>query len=214
MFALNATYGNVVYFGIPLVTAAFETTSVPIILAIIAVHSAVLLPGTAVLIEIGSESSVVGLKNAQRIVMQLLQNPIVMSIMAGLAWRFTNLELPLPLLNTFTLLGGAAAPLALFCLGVSLPNAEIPLLSSVEVVVGVVIKLTLLPILIGVACWHLGVEGAAWKVAVLTAAVPTGANANLMARNRSVLTDISAGIVVLATGVSALTIGTLLYWLR
>jgi malonate transporter len=183
MFALNATYGNVVYFGIPLVTAAFEPASLPIILAIVAVHSAVLLPGTAILIEIGSESSTSHLKTAQRVATRLLQNAIVMSIIAGLAWRFMKLDLPLPLLNTFTFLGGAAAPLALFCLGASLPNAAITLLSSVEVVVGVIIKLILLPILIGVAGGQLGVEDAAWKVAVLTAAVPTGANANLMARN-------------------------------
>jgi malonate transporter len=214
MFALNATYGNVVYFGIPLVTAAFEPASLPIILAIVAVHSAVLLPGTAILIEVGSESSDNGLKSIQRVATQLLQNPIVMSIFAGLLWRLTNLDLPLPLLNTFTFLGGAAAPLALFCLGASLPAAAITLLSSAEVVVAVIIKLALLPIVLGVAGWQLGVEEAAWKVAILTAAVPTGANANLMARSRSVLTDISGAIVVFATGASALTIGALLYWLR
>src|SRR6476646_8341712 len=75
MFALNATYGNVVYFGIPLVTTAFEASNLPIILAIVAVHSAVLLPGTAVLIEVGSEPSTCGLKTTGRVAKRLLQNP-------------------------------------------------------------------------------------------------------------------------------------------
>src|SRR5262249_18740830 len=153
---------------------ALEPSSLAVILAIIAVHSAVLLPGTAILIEIGSESSDDHLKTARRVAMQLLRNPIVMAIVAGLAWRLTNIDLPSPLVKTFMFLGGAAAPLALYCLGASLPNTAMKLLGTAEVVVAVAIKLTLLPVLIGLAGRLLGVEDATWKVAVLTAAVPTG----------------------------------------
>jgi predicted permease len=52
VFALNATYGNVIYLGTPLVSAAFGPPGLSLILTIIAVHSGVLLPLAAVLIEI------------------------------------------------------------------------------------------------------------------------------------------------------------------
>ena len=54
VFGLNATYGNVIFLGTPLVAAFFGPQGVAQILAIIAFHSGVLLPLAAVFIELGS----------------------------------------------------------------------------------------------------------------------------------------------------------------
>jgi malonate transporter and related proteins len=44
MFALNATYGNVVFLATPIVSAAFDAPGVRIVVAIVALHSGILLP--------------------------------------------------------------------------------------------------------------------------------------------------------------------------
>ena len=51
-------------------------------------------------------------------------------------------------------------------------------------------------------------------VAVLTAGMPTGANAFLLARRAGTLIEASAGTVVVATVASVLTLFGLLVWLR
>jgi malonate transporter and related proteins len=212
MFGLNSTYGNVIYFGTPLVSAAFGPQALAVILAIIAVHSGVLLPLTALLIEIGSRSQGNIRTAFQNTAINLLKNPIIMSILIGFAWRGTGLGLPSAVQNLLTLLGNAAAPLALFCLGAALPTTVGRSLISSEAVLAVIIKLAILPFTVGLVASKIGLSDLAWRVAVLTAAVPTGANAILLARRDASFSEASANIVVLATALSVLTIPMILGW--
>src|ERR1700722_10625184 len=81
MFGLNATYGNVIYLATPLVSAAFGQPGLTLILVIIAVHSGILLPLAAVLIELDSGKqggAVVVLRNS---ILDVLRNPIMLSIL-------------------------------------------------------------------------------------------------------------------------------------
>lgn len=199
--------------GTPLVSAAFGRHGLSLIVAIIALHSGVFLTLTAVLLKITSRAP-----GGIRVILQntaanLVKNPIIMSIVVGLIWRLTALELPSPLHNLLTLLGNAAAPLALFCLGASLPTAG-RLSLTPEVALAAIIKLIVLPSAVGAVAWTIGLPDLPWRVAVLTAAVPTGANAILLARRANQFSESSAHTVVLATAVSVLTITALLSWLH
>ena len=213
IFGLNATYGNVSYFGAPLVLAAFGPQALPVALVVIALQSAVILPLTAILIEIGCRSQG-GIRTAvHSTAIKLLKNPIIMSFLVGFAWRTTGLGIPLAIHNLLTLLGNAAAPLALFCLGAALPTTAAKSLMSRDVVLAVMIKLVILPSAIGIVAATAGFSDLAWRVAILTAAVPTGANAILLARPETKFSEISANTVVLATSLSAMTLTLMLYWI-
>jgi malonate transporter and related proteins len=173
VFGLNASYGNVIFLGTPLVAAVFGTDGVSVILTIIALHSGVLLPLAAVLIELGSSRrSGIGVMLRNTIV-GLLRNPIIMSIALGYLWRVSapTVSAPGPELTSrldealmpyavwqvaaqtlsppihqfLSLLGRAASPLALFCLGASLPPIVARSEAFYEAASATVLKLTVLP---------------------------------------------------------------------
>jgi malonate transporter len=213
MFGLNATYGNVIYLATPLVSAAFGQPGLSLILVIIAVHSGVLLPLAAVLIELDSGKqggAAVVIRNS---ILNVLRNPIMMSILLGFLWRLTGIAVPMPLHNLLTLLGRSASPLALFCLGATLPGISGGILVFREAILTTTLKLLILPIFIGAICWLARLPDLQWRVALLTAAMPTGANAFLLARRASDFAEASATAVVLSTGISILTITVLLNWI-
>ena len=97
IFALNATYGNVIFLGTPLVTAFFGPEGVTQIVPIIAFHSGVLLPLAAVLIELGSERQGGVRAVMHRTALGLMCNPVIMAILMGFAWRATGIAVPGPI---------------------------------------------------------------------------------------------------------------------
>ncbi|HJU19036.1 MAG TPA: AEC family transporter [Stellaceae bacterium] len=200
-FALSATYGNVIYFGVPIVSAAFGTPGLALILPIIALHSGILLPLGSALIEYGNQSgSGAVLGNTLR---SLLRNPIIMAIAVGFLWHVGGAPVPAPVHTLFGLLGQAAPPLALFCVGASLPAVASG--SAREAALAAALKLAVLPAVIGAAALAAGLSGLPVKVALVTAAMPTGANAFLVARRAPAFADTSARIVVI-TLIAALPI--------
>jgi len=214
IFGLNSTYGNVIFLGTPVVSAFFGPEGVSLILAIIAFHSGILLPLAAALIELGTPRQG-GVKAVLSNTLKgLLRNPIIMSIVAGFVWRATGLGLPSPIQHMFALLGPAAAPLALFCLGGSLPAVSSDRAIVTEATLATVLKLAALPVCIGLVMWQLGLTGLPWRVAVVTAAMPTGANAFMLARRATDFAATSASTVVTASAASVLTITLFLAYLR
>jgi malonate transporter len=213
VFGLNATYGNVIFLGTPLVAAFFGPQGVTQILAIIAFHSGVLLPLAAVLMELGSGRQGGVRAVIHRTVHGLVGNPIIVSIFLGFAWRATGIAVPGPIHNLLAVLGPSAAPLALFCLGASLPAIATEPAIIREATVATLLKLTVLPFCVGWVAWFMGLSGLPWRVAVVTAAMPTGANAFLLARRATSFAESSACTVVVATAVSVISITGLLTWL-
>ena len=71
-----------------------------------------------------------------------------------------------------------------------------------------------MPALVAGLAWMAGVRGVAFSVVVLAAAMPTGANAFLLARRFGTMMEASASTVVVSTALSLLTLTALLGWLR
>jgi malonate transporter len=214
IFGLNASYGSVIFLGMPVVAAVFGPQGVTQIMPIIAFHSGVLLPLAAVLIELGSgRPGGLGVV-LQRTGLSLLRNPIIMSIASGFLWRATGRPVPDPIHNLLATLGPAAAPLALFCMGASLPAVAIEVAHMREATLAAALKLTVLPLCVGWATWFFGMSGVPWHVAVVTAAMPTGANAFLLARRTTNFAAASASTVVMTTAISIISVTFLLTWLR
>ena len=70
-----------------------------------------------------------------------------------------------------------------------------------------------MPALVAAIAHAAGVQGVAFKVVVLASAMPTGANAFLLARRFATMAEASASTVVASTAVSIVTLATLLSWL-
>ena len=72
------------------------------------------------------------------------------------------------------------------------------------------LKLAVMPVVIGAIAWLAGVRGVAFSAVTITAAMPTGANAFMLARRFETMLEASATTVLVATGVSMVTLTVLL----
>ena len=221
VFALNAVFGNTVMLGVPIIDSAYGTEGVAYLLAVVAFHSALLLPLATILIE--ADGSGPGghrgpLAVLRAVLPGLLRNPVVMVIVAAMVWRATGLGLAEPVERLLHLLGAAGPPLALFCLGATLPRPGGPkpegLKGLRDVALASALKLLVMPALVAVFAWLAGVRDVAFAVVVLAAAMPTGANAFMLARRFGTMMEASASTVVVSTALSLLSLTALLGWLR
>ncbi len=212
VFGLNSVFGNTVMLGIPIVDAAYGREGVANLLAVVAFHSAFLLPLATILIEADTGRGNGALGVIRAAIPGILKNPVIVTMVVALGWRFLGLPVPLGVQRFFSLLGGAGPPLALFCLGASLPKPQ-GWGDLREVVVSGVLKLALMPAVVGAIAYSVGVTGVAFKVVVLASAMPTGANAFMLARRFATMAEASASTVVVSTAVAVGTLAVLLGWL-
>jgi malonate transporter and related proteins len=212
MLALNSCFGNCSMMGIPIVVAALGHDALPPLLAIITLHSAILLTLTSLLIEFGSSERGSITKSLIAASLRVIQNPVVLSVFAGTLWRLTGFAMPAALQELIHLLAGTAIPLALICIGGTLPPLRLNTFKT-DAISATALKLAGLPILV----WLLGswaqLPHQVLTVAVITAGMPTGSNAFLLARNSGKLADASATTVLMTTALSIVSVSILLYLL-
>ncbi|MBL6456583.1 AEC family transporter [Belnapia sp. T6] len=212
MLALDATFGNTVMMGIPLILAAFGQGALAMLLAILALHSMLLLGTATVVAEIGLHARAPWRRVLRATVLGVGRNPIVMAVLAAMIWRLVGLPPPPGVVRqTLSLLGGAAPPVALFCLGGSLARFDIATAWR-ETVVAVVLKLLAMPALVWLVALAMDLSRLETAVAVVTAALPTGANAFLLAERYQIGAARSGATVLASTLISVATLAALLAW--
>jgi hypothetical protein len=143
---------------------------------------------------------------------KLVTHPILVGIVAGALWRLSGLDLPEFAWTTTRMIGDAAAPCALFALGMTLrrysldaPRAMLALL--------VTLKLMVHPAIVYVLAFHVVALPPVWaKVAVLFAACPTGVNAYLLAQRYRTGEALCAAAITLST-VAAGATATFWVWM-
>lgn len=209
MFALNSVFGNTVLLGLPVIQTAFGAEGVASLLAVVAFHSAVLLPLASVLMELDGTSGKHPLQVLRSVVPALLRNPVVVSIAVAFAWRLSGLSVPMPVHRLISMLGMTASPLALFCLGATLPLPQ-GWVALREVAVATMIKLVVMPATMFFIARAAGVTGVALAVIVLAAGMPTGANAFMLARKFGAMMEASAATVAVTTMLAMATTAFLL----
>jgi predicted permease len=211
--ALNVTFGNTVMMGIPLIAAAYGQPGLAVLLAILALHSMVLLGTATVVAEVAQNPGARPWPLLRATARGVLRNPIVMAVMLALVWSALDWPVPGWTRATLELLGAASPPVSLFCLGGSLYGFDARGAAR-QTALTVVLKLAVLPLLVwgfGVA---LGLGRLEMAVAVTAAALPTGANAFLLARRYASGSDASGAAVLVSTALSVGTLSWLLWVFR
>ncbi|MDB5372876.1 MAG: hypothetical protein JWP04_1518 [Belnapia sp.] len=212
MLALDSTFGNTAMMGVPLILAAFGPPALSMLLAILALHSMVLLGTATIVAEIGLHAHAPWRRVLRATLLGVARNPIVMAVAAAMVWRLVGLPPPPGVLRqTLNLLGGAGPPVALFCLGGSLAQFDITA-GWRETVVATVLKLLAMPALVWLAAWAMALSPLETAVAVVAAAMPTGANAFLLAQRYQVGAARSGATVLVSTVLSVVTLGFLVGW--
>ncbi|MBX9593106.1 MAG: AEC family transporter, partial [Roseomonas sp.] len=137
------------------------------------------------------------------------RNPVVMAVVAALAWTTLGLSMPSPMERTLELLGAATPAVALFCLGGGL-SAISGRAAWQETLTIIVVKLVALPGLVWLIAIAMGITPIETAVAVTMSALPTGANAFIFARRYTIGMDRSGAAVVITTALSVLTLSVLI----
>jgi predicted permease len=213
VFGLNCAFGNSVMMGVPVVAAAFGREGVAELLAIIALHSAVLMPLATATVEAGLNAKLSPHRLLRATLATLVRNPIILAIVLGFGWSLLAWPMPAPLLKLLDLLAGSATPVALFVLGLSLP--AVPKFSDLKAVaLSTLVKNFLMPALVFGAARLLGLSPLTVSVATVTAAMPTGANAFMLASRYGTAAERSASAVLVSTAVSLPVLSLLLVQFR
>lgn len=209
LFALACVFGNSVMMGIPLIVAAYGAPGVPPMLAIVALQTMILLGLATVVTEVGLNAHAPWRRVLVATLRGIGRNPIVLAVIAALCWSLLGLPVPAVVRRTLDLLGGAAPPVALFCLGGSLFGLSVAALWRETLAIAAV-KLLVLPALVWLFALALALTPIEVAVAVTMAALPTGANAFILARRYATGAERSGAAVVLTTALSILTLSALI----
>ena len=209
--SMAAGFGNLALLGTPLALAHFgKEVAIPLGM-ILSVHAPILWTAATLHRELARHDGSVPLPAiARELVVSLARNAIVLGLLAGSFWRFAGLGLH-PIADTMlTMLADASVPTALFALGISL--AGYSLRGSLGGMASLIaMKMLFMPLCVFGLTRLVDLPPLWTQVAVLFAAMPSGANAFLFAqRNDEAVPAVSAAITA-GTALAAITASILLY---
>lgn len=211
---IAASWGNVGYMGVPLCLAAFGEAGLPPAMLTVIVTAVVSMVFGVMLIELEVAAGHGPVKTFLRAAFNVARNPLPMSIALGIVVSAIGLPIPTPAGKWLDLLGAAAGPCALFAIGLFLSDKSIRS-GLAEAGLSTLIKLLLQPLLaILVLPFFVDLNSVAGKVALLMAALPTAANAFVLAKQFDISVEQNTAAVLLSTGFSVVTVSALLVWLR
>ncbi|MCW5665406.1 MAG: AEC family transporter [Piscinibacter sp.] len=205
--AISATFGNSVQVGIPMAAALFGETGLAIHVAIVSLHAMVLLTLLTALVELdlARERRTLGHSNAHlvktlgRTLRNTIIHPVVLPVLAGLAWNLTGWPLPTVADEILATLGAAVVPLCLVLIGMSLAYYGLEGAARGAVVISV-LKLVVQPALVlAVAHWGFGLDGLPLAVVVMMAALPVGSNALIFSQRYGALQAEATAAIVFST---------------
>jgi malonate transporter and related proteins len=144
----------------------------------------------------------------------IVTHPFILATIAGVAAAATGLILPALLERTVDLLANAAAPCALFAMGVTL--AQRPLKSvPVELSYIVPVKLIVHPLLVWFTLGLLGPFPDVWvHTAMLICALPTATNVFVLAQQYEAWVPKASAAILTTTFLSIVTVSTWLYVIK
>lgn len=210
--SMAAGFGNVALLGTPLVLAHFgEAAAVPVGL-VLSIHAPILWFAATLQRELARHSGNVSMARLGReLFINLARNAIVIALAAAAVWRFTGLGLNPVVDRMLSMLADASVPTALFALGLSLSAYSLKGQWS-SMCLLIAMKMLLMPVLVFLIMRFFVAVPPFWgNIAILLAAMPTGANAFLFAhRNDEAVAAVSAAIA-LGTGLAAFSVSLLLY---
>jgi len=141
--------------------------------------------------------------------LQILRNPIILACALGIALNLSGFALPAAAEEFLRLLGRAALPLGLLCVGAGLDPAAARA-AGLATAASSALKLMVLPGLTAALCWVLGVHGATAAVAVLFNGCPASAASYILTRQLGGDHRLMAGIIAVQTLAAAVTLPLLM----
>ncbi len=147
-----------------------------------------------------------------RIPYQIVTNPLIVSCVGGFLINLFGLPQPAWILGALGILGKAALPIALLCVGAGL-DLSLGKTHFGAIVVTCLLKLVVMPVVAWGILQVTGLTGIGLSVTMMMAATPSSPGAYVLARQLGGDAPLMAGIVTVETALSAITLSAVLLWL-
>lgn len=204
-------YSNIGYMGPGLTLATLGISSTVPTALIFCFDNALLFMLTAFLMAIGGTEKLSAIELLLTALKRLFLHPFILATIAGILAAAVQLPVPDAVDKLLAFLSSAAAPCALFAMGVTValrPVKRLPM----ELPVLLLIKLVVHPIIVFVVLVWLGGIDPLWiKTAVLMACLPPAANVFVLATQYRTYVERASSAILIGTAVSVLTVTTFLY---
>ncbi|MBJ3774729.1 AEC family transporter [Acuticoccus mangrovi] len=212
LHALAGSYSNNGYLGPGLaITALGAPAAVPVAL-IFAFENTMFFILTPVLMAIGGAKTGTPMVTAWRILVRIFTHPFILATIAGALAAAFAWEPPVMVDRLLTMLRGAAAPCALFAMGVTVALQRPPTREVVgDLTLFLSFKLLLHPMLAFVLVGMVHADPLWRTTAVLMAALPPATNVFVLATQYGRFVEGASNVVLVGTAVSAVTVTAILY---
>jgi predicted permease len=212
--AFAGAYGNIGYMGPGLALLALgEKAAVPVALIVCFENALHFIVAPALMAVEGGDKRSPG-RVAVDIARKVLLHPFIMSTAFGFAAAALSVHQPVAFQRFVDYLAQAAAPCALFAMGVTLalrPLKRIP----AEVGYIVPAKLILHPLVVYLVLQMVGGFDPIWiESAVLLAALPTATNVFVIGQQYGVWQERASATILITTACSVVTVSLLLYLIK
>jgi len=205
--AITASFGNAVQIGIPLAAALYGEGGLALHVTLVSLHALILLTILTALVELdlahAKRRSDAGggrlLGTLATTARNTVIHPVVLPVLAGLAWNVSGFALPAFADEILATLGHAVVPVCLVLIGVSLAHYGVRGALGNAAALSVV-KLVVQPLAVLLfARFVLGLDGVPLAIVVMMAAVPVGSNALIFAQRYETLPAETSTAIVVST---------------
>jgi malonate transporter and related proteins len=211
---LDAGYSNVGFMGIPMCLLVFGPESAPASIIATLFTACVLFLFAVVVVEIDLQKEGSFWTSGARVVSSLLRSPLLIAPVAGLCIGLSGLKVPGPFESFTTLLGGAASPAALVCIGLFLAQERVVSHDAASIGILVALKLILQPAVTALLAFYVFSMPPLWShSAVLLSALPIGSGPFTIAKLYGLEAGVTSGAILASHVFAVITVSLLVAWL-
>jgi predicted permease len=204
-------FGNIAYLGMPILQNAFGDEILPVAAVISSIYVFWLFTLGIVLVEIYGEEKL----RTKKLFLNLLQNPLLISVLIGLVVVHFQIKLPVFVAKTIQLFADSVTAVVLFSLGIFLWMQKMGNVRLwFRVVVLTVFTMLVLPFVFFQALSFASFDPLLTKISVIDSAMPLGLTPYALTVVYKLESNLAARIVVFGTLLSMLLIPLWMVWLE
>lgn len=211
---LDAGYSNVGFMGIPMCLLVFGPESAPASIIATLFTACVLFLFAVVVVEIDLQKTDSIWSTAAKVARAILTSPLLIAPVAGLAIGLSGLTVPGPFASFTSLLGGAASPAALVCIGLFLAQERVVTHDMRSISLLVALKLILQPAVTALLAFYVFSMPKLWShSAVILSSLPIGSGPFTIAKLYGLEAGVTSGSILASHLFAVLTVSLLVAWL-
>jgi malonate transporter and related proteins len=211
---LDAGYSNVGFMGIPMCLLVFGPESAPVSIIATLFTACVLFLFAVMVVEIDLQKDGSFWTTCGKVTWALIRSPLLIAPFAGLAVGLTGIKLPEPFLNFTSLLGGAASPAALICIGLFLAQERVVTADATSIGILVSLKLILQPAVTALLAFYVFKMPPLWShSAIILSALPIGSGPFTIAKLYGLEAGVTSGSILASHVFGVITVSLLVAWL-